>query len=138
MPVDRLSRIEIRQGALEVLRAHAREALPIECCGLLIGSPARIEQAARARNARGLPDRYLIDPADHFAAIKAARRLGYRVVGAYHSHPCSAAVPSRTDMAEAVSPEFLCLIVAPDQADDVRGYFLNADGFEQVTLVTIP
>jgi desampylase len=44
--------------------------------------------------------RYLIDPRDHLGAIREARARGLQVIGAYHSHPRSAAVPSATDAAE--------------------------------------
>src|SRR3989442_6447217 len=41
--------------------------------------------------------RYLIDPADHFAAMRTARSNGRRVIGAYHSHPASAPTPSDSE-----------------------------------------
>ncbi len=47
--------------------AHAREAAPDECCGLLLGRDGEIVDAIRARNIAADPaTRFLIDPADHF------------------------------------------------------------------------
>lgn len=93
--------------------AHAREAAPSECCGLLVGDRFSIERAVRARNRETSPTRYLIDPEDHFTAIHIARVEGKRVIGAYHSHPASPPVPSPTDIAEASGgADFLYLIVS--------------------------
>src|SRR5580765_8772564 len=81
--------------------AHAREAAPDECCGLLLGRGDQIVEAARARNVADDPTtRFLIDPADHFAAIRGGRERGLEVIGFYHSHPASAPDPSPRDLAE--------------------------------------
>ena len=102
--------------------AHAREEAPRECCGLLVGRGDAVTRSVRARNLDAKATRYLIDPEDHFAAIRGARIEGLEVVGAYHSHPTSAPVPSATDVAEANSgAEFLHVIVSLVD-DEVRAY----------------
>jgi len=102
--------------------AHARHEAPRECCGLLIGTTESVMRSVRARNLENGSTRYLIDPADHFAAIRSARADGLDVVGAYHSHPSSAPVPSTTDIAEANSGvDFLYVIVSLVN-DEVCGY----------------
>jgi len=94
--------------------AHAKEALPNECCGLLVGRRGAIDRAVRARNLEAGPTRYLIDPQDHFAAMKAARADGLHVVGAYHSHPAGTTEPSPSDISEAAGgSDFLYVIVSP-------------------------
>jgi len=106
------SSFQISRAALDAVFAHARETSPSECCGVLIGSGTRIDETAPARNLAEGPSRYLIDPADHIAARRAARSRGLEVVGFYHSHPRSAAWPSPTDVAEATYPEAVHLIVS--------------------------
>ena len=118
---------------------HARRALPDECCGLLIGAAAgaetQITLACPARNLRQSPTRYLIDPADHFAAIRSARRAGLAVVGAYHSHPASPPSPSPTDTQEANDAELLYVIASPILAE-VRAYRLDGGRLRRVELRT--
>lgn len=105
--------------------AHARAEAPRECCGLLVGKDASIIRSVRARNSANTATRYLIEPEDHFAAIRAARAEGLEIVGAYHSHPSSAPVPSPTDIAEADSgADFLYVIVSLAN-DEVRAYRIN-------------
>ena len=107
----------------EALRAQmlaaARAAHPAECCGLIIGARNGEDFAAtalhEARNLADRADRFEIDPADHFAALKAARAAGARVIGCYHSHPNGVAQPSATDLAGAGEAGFVWLIVAGDE-----------------------
>lgn len=141
-------KIQLSQSALSDILRHAREEAPNECCGLLVGDAHRIERAVRARNLEASPRRFLIDPGDHFAAIRAARATGHAVVGAYHSHVTAAAVPSETDVAESTDEaDFVHVIVslaplrqgyggqAGGASDDaVRAYYFRADGFEPVEL----
>ena len=133
-------------GAVRMTRAvrdavldHARRALPDECCGLLIGTTlgdeTHVSRAWPARNLRPSPTRYLIDPADHFAAIRTARRNGLRVVGAYHSHPASPPSPSETDAREADDGELVYVIASP-ALGVVRGYRLDGGRLEPVELRT--
>ncbi len=130
--------LTIRRAALDVIRKHAADDLPNECCGLLIGSAGSVERALRARNLRPSPDRYLIDPADHCAALRTARASGLEVVGVYHSHPTGSLRPSAVDRQEASYREFVYLIVSPrpalDGAADLAAYCLTADGFEEIAV----
>ncbi len=131
--------IEIRSEVIAEMIEHARQDAPLECCGLLLGVPGRIEESVRTRNLRESVKTYLIDPAEHLAVMKRARAEGRAVLGAYHSHPRSPAVPSPTDLAEAHYEEFLYVIVslAHQAAPDVRGYRLSGRNFVPVTLVRV-
>jgi proteasome lid subunit RPN8/RPN11 len=105
--------VKVTQQVIDDILAHAREDAPKECCGLLIGSRDGVERSVRARNREAGHTRYLIDPDDHFAAIHSARADNKRVIGAYHSHPASPAIPSESDIAEASGgADFLYVIVS--------------------------
>ena len=94
------------------MAAHAMCEAPRECCGLLVGTGDHILESVRTANVAAGENRYLVDPASHFSLIKRLRGTGREIVGAYHSHPRSAPVPSRTDILEAFSDDFLCVIVS--------------------------
>src|SRR5690242_13556555 len=99
--------VTIAAAAFDALIAHARREAPNECCGLLIGSPSRIDESIAARNVAASPSRFLIDPSEHIAINRRLRGSSREVVGTYHSHPHSPAEPSPTDVAEAYYPEFV-------------------------------
>jgi proteasome lid subunit RPN8/RPN11 len=63
----------ISSDVIAELLAHARAEAPRECCGLLIGKGESVVRSLRARNLDAKATRYLIDPEDHFAAIRSAR-----------------------------------------------------------------
>jgi proteasome lid subunit RPN8/RPN11 len=122
--------VTLLRVALETLVAHAREEAPNECCGLLLGTELSIAEIARAKNIADQPrSRFLIDPKDHIDLRRAARARGLDVLGFYHSHPSSPAVPSPTDLAEATYPGHLYLIVGlAAEPPDVAVYRLDDSG----------
>ena len=131
-----MGRSACRRSVRAALLAHASEEAPRECCGLLVGSGPDIDGAVRSANLDPDPARYRLDPAVHIATNRTLRGTGREVVGVYHSHPHSAAVPSPTDCREAYYPEFIWVIVslAAPQAEAVAAYRLRSDGFEWVPI----
>lgn len=133
-----MDRIDVAAAVLTHLADHARAAEPAECCGLLLGHNGRIEAAHAARNASDDPfRRFLVDPADHFAAIRQARAGGLAVIGAYHSHPVSAPVPSPTDLREG-DESLIHVIVRPGGGAGgaiIRAWRLEAGNFSESRLV---
>jgi proteasome lid subunit RPN8/RPN11 len=119
--------------------AHAREEAPNECCGLLIGRGSAIHESVRARNLLASPTRYLLDPAVHIAANRSLRGSARAVIGVYHSHPRSPAVPSARDLGEALYPEFIWLIVslAAPGSPEVAAYRMH-DGAATPIPVLVP
>lgn len=73
--------------------------------------------------------RFLLDPREQLLAQRWGRARGLQVLGAAHSHPCSVAVPSATDLELAVAPT-LQLILSPlqDWAPACWWLELNPDG----------
>ncbi len=129
--------MQIRRAARDAVVAHARRDAPLECCGLLLGQAGIVEEAVPAGNLRRSRTRYLIDPRDHFAALRRARESGRAVLGAYHSHPRSAAVPSPADLEEAHDAAFLYVIVSLQDpgSPDVLAYRLAGSHYAAVPLV---
>jgi proteasome lid subunit RPN8/RPN11 len=133
--------VSIDPAVLEDIIAHAREEAPNECCGLLVGPEKGIlEQSVRTTNLEQSPTAFLIDPRQHIRANRAARAEGRSVVGFYHSHVKTPAVPSPTDVARAWYPGYAYLIVslADGTAPEVVGYVLDGGNFAQVSFVPLP
>lgn len=131
--------MKIRQEILDQIVAHAVEELPNECCGLLIGSPDIVEDAARARNTKRSRTRFQVEPADHFAAIRRARAAGREIIGAYHSHPSGPSGPSETDRARLTDPTMFHVIVSLAHGTrTVRAFRLTDGNFSPLELVPVP
>ena len=123
---------------LEAIVAHARRDAPNECCGLLVGTGDRIDEAVATTNELASPTRYRVDPREHFALIRRLRGTARTIVGAYHSHPASPAAPSPADLAEAHGGDFLYVIVSlrNPATPEVRCYRISSEQSEEITLVT--
>jgi proteasome lid subunit RPN8/RPN11 len=128
----------ISSSVITEMLDHARAEAPRECCGLLIGKGESVVRSVRARNLDVKATRYLIDPEDHFAAIRSARGDGLEVIGAYHSHPSSAPVPSATDIAEANSGSDFLYVIVSLVGDEVRAYRIEAGVFKPLALSPKP
>jgi len=128
--------IIIGRESTEEIRAHGARDYPYECCGLLIG---RFEADGRknvletfaisnAREEAAKRNRFLIQPEELLRGEKYARDKKLDVVGFYHSHPDSPAVPSQYDL-EHAWPQYSYIIVSTTSSDtgDFRSWEQRAD-----------
>ena len=116
--------VHVDRRALAAVVAHARAEAPRECCGLLVGLEGRIVEAVALPNVDPTPERrFQVDPRDHIHLRRSLRGSGRSIAGVYHSHPGSPPAPSPSDVAEALYPDFIYLIVSLlDDPPDVRAY----------------
>lgn len=106
---------------------------------MLLGVAGHVYESRRASNLSDHPDRYLLDPRAHVAALRETRRRELQVVGFYHSHPHSPPVPSPTDLAESTYPDALQIIVglgAGTGGDEwvTRAYYVRVTHYVEVPL----
>lgn len=131
-----LKQLKLPDAVRAALVAHAAREAPNECCGLLIGKGNAVSDSHPARNSVPSRTKFTINPADHFVAVRKARAAGLDVVGAYHSHPASAALPSASDIAEASEGAPLMLIVSLlPPAPIVRAFMLEPGGSKELRIV---
>jgi proteasome lid subunit RPN8/RPN11 len=103
----------ILRACVDEIVAHAREADPEECCGIVGGIGNEGVSVYRLRNvASQRESAYEAAPEDLFAAQRALRERGEGLMGIYHSHPRSEApYPSETDVRLAYYPEAFYFII---------------------------
>src|SRR6185369_14335407 len=94
--------ITIPEKQLTEIREHGVRDYPYECCGLLLGrfSPngkvvTETYPISNAREESAKRNRFLIAPEELMKGERYARQHKLEVVGFYHSHPDSPAVPSQ-------------------------------------------
>ena len=127
--------ISISEKLLENIREHGVQDYPYECCGLLLG---RYEAEAKfvsetypisnAREESAKRNRFLIEPEELMRGERYSRSKDLEVVGFYHSHPDSPAVPSQYDL-EHAWPTYSYIIVSTreDQASDLFSWEQEPD-----------
>jgi len=138
MPV-KISR-ELRQRVFDQMEA----TYPNEGGGFLLGENAdgsvTVRDIIQVENVFAVEEqhhRYAMTPQDWIRLEDQADERGMSLIGYYHSHPDSPAVPSEYDREHAL-PNFVYIItsVAMGRAADMRAWRLEADrgGFVELEL----
>jgi proteasome lid subunit RPN8/RPN11 len=119
--------MQIPSAVLKAIQDHARAAYPEECCGFLLGhsgTPQRIEESRRARNAEteNRARRYTIDPLELLHADDDARKKNLDLIGIYHSHPDHPAAPSEYDRSHASWMSYVIVSVVAREPKEVTAW----------------
>jgi len=127
----------------EQLLAHARAELPNEACGLLAGTRSgdavTVLEFHPTRNAEASPMRYDVHPDDLVRIVFGIEDAGRELVGIFHSHVASPAVPSATDLRQAQYPDachLLASLADPDAGpeDTLRAWTIGDGSASEVPL----
>ena len=96
--------VRISRGLVDEMVAHARDALPNECCGILAGPfdwgrmEGEVAKSYRMTNVEASPFRFSMDPGELVVVDAEAGGNGWELIAIYHSHTQSEAYPSDTDI----------------------------------------
>ncbi len=119
----------LRPEIYDAIVAQAREELPNESCGYLLGTSADdITESYRMTNADHSPEHFSFVPREQFAALNHARRNGLHIVANWHSHPSSPSRPSEEDIRLAYDPDILYFILSLAADEPVLNAFRIIDG----------
>lgn len=85
-----------------------------EVCGLVGSDAAGVPVSCYPvdNSAQTPKTRFLLEPSQQIAAMKAMRDKNENLFAIYHSHPDAPAVPSATDIEQASYPEAVHLIIS--------------------------
>lgn len=90
----------LRTHHLDVIVENSLQMYPKEACGILAGrfnNVKVVEAVFKARNILNSEVRYEIGSEEQLQIFQKIEKLGFEVVGFYHSHPYWEASPSATD-----------------------------------------
>ncbi len=113
--------IRVPKDKLAEIREHGVRDYPYECCGLLLGrygehgkTVTETYPISNAREESAKRNRFLITPEELMKGERYARSRNLEIVGFYHSHPDSPAVPSKFDLDHAW-PTYSYIIVSTSE-----------------------
>jgi proteasome lid subunit RPN8/RPN11 len=133
-----LESVAITQEVKEAMEAHALEARPAECCGLLAGDGRVITSLYRLRNEADKPEtRYFASPEDLLAAMRKIRQEEQTMMGIYHSHPKSPAYPSKSDVELAFYSDAIYVILSLEPRVEMRAFRIDNGGIDSVPLLIV-
>lgn len=132
--------LQIPQPIYAAMLAHAETEMPNECVGLLAGTPdGAVVDRYPLINALASPRRFESEPRSLFEAEKRRRAADLEFLAVYHSHPTSAAVPSKIDLENSYSEDVMCIIISllpPGPA--VKAYWLTTSAYREVEFTIVP
>lgn len=93
--------IILTQDLKQILIEHAKKTAPAESCALLFGreefGASTVSEVFLTQNMENSPVNFTISNEELLSGYKEAEKKGLDVIGIFHSHPHSEAVPSSTD-----------------------------------------
>ncbi len=109
------------------------KAKPAEACGLLAGELGDHLVKAVYPCANAAPPEkqdviYELDSLDYLKADRDAQANGWEIIGVYHSHTHTEALPSPTDIAQAPDPSWHYIVVSVRLPSAVVRSFTIVDG----------
>ncbi|ADJ29508.1 M67 family metallopeptidase [Nitrosococcus watsonii] len=117
---------------------HQAQAKPQqEICGLIGARNGLPFRCYPMNNIAPEPQRhFLMDPQGQIAAMRRMREEGEELFGIYHSHPETAPLPSKSDLAQAAYPGVLYLIISLNTKGvlEMRGFRLQGEVYEEIEL----
>ena len=130
-----ISELKISKKNIALINSELESNKPYEACGVLIGtingSTALVEKTLPVTNVKRTRTSFELDPKEHYDAWDNADKNGKEVVGVYHTHPVSSAVPSLWDRETMQNDPSVWLIAG---ADSMRAYVWE-NGVKPVKLI---
>ncbi len=118
-----INELKISHHDIELIRSELEFNKPYEACGVLIGtisgSTVLVEKALPVTNSKRTRRSFELDPKEHYDAWNEADKDGKEIVGVYHTHLVSSAVPSLWDRETMENEPSVWLIAG---ADGMRAY----------------
>lgn len=130
-----IKELKIPRTELDLIQAELEANKPYEACGIMTGTingtTADVEKALPITNARRTHRSFELDPQQFYNAWNEAEKNGREVVGVYHTHPVSCAIPSLWDRETMENAPSVWLIAG---ADGMRAYVWE-NGLKTVKII---
>ncbi len=122
--------IKLPRALVNQLLHHAQLSPELEVCGLIGARSGMPNSCYPVANVAASPEiRFHLDPAGQIEAMRKIRESGEELFAIFHSHPAAPAEPSPQDLAEAVYPDALYLVISLNTKGvlEMRGFNITED-----------
>jgi len=113
-----IDEIKIFHKDLTTIQSEFEAHKPYEACGVLIGTmngnTAIVEKILPITNSKRTRRSFELDPKEHYDAWNEAEKNEKEIIGVYHTHPVSSAVPSLWDRETMQNDPCVWLIAGAD------------------------
>lgn len=114
----------------QILIEHAKKTAPAESCALLFGHEesgiSTVKDVFLTQNTENSPVNFTISNEELLAGYKEAERHGLDVIGIFHSHPHSKAIPSSMDR-EFMTINPVVWVIFSNKEDQLNAFVLESE-----------
>ena len=125
--------IVLTQKEKDKLVAHAIEQQPSESCAMLLGKKVdnfwNVKEVFLTQNIDNSQTNFTISPEELLKGYQLAEKMNLELVGVFHSHPNSDAIPSSTDK-KFMQNNPVPWIIFSGVNNDLKAYLLDSDLIE--------
>ena len=108
--------LKLKKCDYQKIVEHCKNALPNEACGLVAGTIENgiktITKVYLLTNMDASSSHFSMNPEEQLKTVKDARANGAEIIGSFHSHPNTPAMPSAEDKRLAYNPDMEYLILS--------------------------
>ena len=124
-----MDKIIISESHKKFLAKHAENEKPNESCALLFGENDKVREIFITKNIAKSPISFTISNEELIRAYRTAEEKKYQVIGVFHSHPNSEAIPSTTDKKfMEINP--VMWVIYSNINEEFRAYVLRSEMIE--------
>lgn len=122
--------IILTQDQKQILIEYAKKTAPAESCALLFGheksETSTVKEVFLTQNTENSPVNFTISNEELLAGYKQAEKKGLEVIGIFHSHPHSEAIPSSTDRKfMTINP--VVWVIFSNKEDQLNAFVLESE-----------
>ena len=125
--------IVLTQKEKDELVTHAIEQQPSESCAMLLGKKVdnawNVKEVFLTQNIDNSQTNFTISPEELLKGYQLAEKMHLELVGVFHSHPNSDAIPSSTDK-KFMQNNPVPWIIFSGITNDLSAYLLDSDVIE--------
>ena len=129
-----MKEIILNQKQIDTLIQHSEACRPSESCAMLLGIHSdqqwNVKEVFLTRNARfpsASETSFIIAPEELIQGYELAEKKHLELVGIFHSHPISSAIPSNTDKKYMKVNDGVPWIIFSGLNTDLRAFMLDED-----------
>jgi proteasome lid subunit RPN8/RPN11 len=111
---------------------YARNCLPLEACGLVVGTEYHSKAFLPVSNELQSPSAFRMDPQEQLNAFLWMEKQHLDLLAIFHSHPQGPQTPSATDIAEFFYPGVASLIWTPAS---LRAFDITCEGYFEIQVI---
>ena len=133
-------KLKLPQNVFDRIVQQARDAAPIEACGILAGRNGAVQKLYEMTNTDQSRVHYLMKPEEQFQVVKDMRAADLTMLAIYHSHPETRAYPSQEDIKMALTPDVVYIIISlqDPQTPDLKGFLIENGQVNETIIDIIP